>query len=273
MNDTAPLDALASSPRPRVLLVDDEPPARRRLRRLLEARDDIELVGESGDGRSAVDAIHQLRPDLVFLDIQMPDLDGFGVLEAIGPENMPAVVFVTAYDEYALDAFDLNVLDYLLKPYTDERFGQALQRALRDLRRQRSEEVCERLACLLAARGPQPEPDTPASGPLRRIAVHHGERIVFVPVAEIDWIEAEGAYVRLHRGPQTHLVRDSLKRLETQLDPEHFVRIHRSTIVRIDRVIEMTPLFHGEYELTLSTGAKLKLSRSYRDRLPRIQRG
>jgi len=270
--------------RTRVLVVDDEPPARRRLRRLLEHRADVEWVGEATNGRTAVETIGAHAIDLVFLDIQMPDLDGFGVLAEIGVEHMPGVVFVTAFDHYAIEAFDFNALDYLLKPFTDERFETAFLRARERLRQKQSDEVCERLACLLEARNPDalyprqrnqseadPADDSPAT--LRRFAVHHGERIFFVPVAEIDWIEAEGAYVRLHRGKQTHLVRDSLKNLEKRLDRTRFLRVHRSTMVQLDRIVEMAPLFHGEYELVLRDGTKLKLSRSFRDRLPQIRGG
>lgn len=270
----------------RVLIVDDEPPARRRLRRLLANRDDVELVGESTHGREAVAAITELVPDVVFLDVRMPDLDGIGVLEEIGPERMPVVVFVTAFDEYALDAFELAALDYLLKPYTDERFELALERSLERLREQRSEALCERLTCLIdshhhrsterpasAASSPVASAAPPSAPWARRIAVQKHERTFFVPVAEIDWIEAEGAYVRLHVVGRSHLIRDSLKNLERRLDPERFLRVHRSSIVRVDRVVEMAPLFHGEYQLVLKGGERLKLSRSYRHQLERLREG
>lgn len=274
----------APAPRARVLIVDDEPPARRRLRRLIAKRGDVELAGESANGREAVAAIAELEPDVVFLDIRMPDLDGFGVLEEVGPESMPVVVFVTAFDEYAVDAFELRALDYLLKPYTDERFETALDRSLERLREKRSGELCERLKSLIDSHpshtgGGAPAPGTSAPGTapavpgLKRIAVQQRERIFFVPVADVDWIEAEGAYVRLHVGDRSHLVRDSLKNLEDKLDAGRFLRVHRSTMVQIDRVVEMAPLFHGEYQLTLRGGARVKLSRSYRHQLPRLREG
>ena len=267
----------------RVLIVDDEPPARRRLQRLLARRDDVELAGESTNGREAVAAIAELEPDVVFLDIRMPDLDGFGVLEEVGPERMPAVVFVTAFDQYAIDAFELSALDYLLKPYTDERFDMSLDRSLERLREKRAGDLCERLACLIdshklsspsaTASSATASSATPASPTLRRIAVQKRERIFFVPVVDIDWIEAEGAYVRLHVGGHSHLVRESLKNLEQKLDADRFLRVHRSTMVQIDRVVEMAPLFHGEYQLVLRDGARIKLSRSYRDQLTRLREG
>jgi two-component system LytT family response regulator len=252
----------------RTLIVDDEPLARRRIRGLLDGRDTIETVGECGDGVSAVEELRDKKPDLLFLDIQMPDLDGFGVIEEVGPENMPVVVFVTAFEEYALEAFSVSALDYLLKPFEDERFNLALERALLQLRQRRSGELCERLACLVDGRRaevekPAPEPEPP----LRRLAIHKKGRIFFVPVADVDWVEAAGSYVRIHAGSRSHLVRDSIKRLEGVLDGADFVRIHRSTMVRADRIQELRPLFHGEYEVRLSTGAKLKLSRGYRERL------
>lgn len=252
----------------RTLIVDDEPLARRRLRTLLRDRSEIVIVAECRNGREAVDAIVSERPDLVFLDIQMPDLDGFGVLEAVGPSQMPDVVFVTAYDEYALDAFAVAALDYLLKPFEDERFELALERALTRIRQRRSEELCERLSCLVEGRrvhlGAQAAPET---RPVRRFVVRKNGRVYFVPVREVDWIEADGAYVRLHTGARSHLVRDSIKRLETVLDPERFVRIHRSAMVHVDRIAELHPMFHGEYEVVLESGAKLKVSRGYRERV------
>lgn len=264
----------------RVLIVDDEPPARRHLRRLLAGRTEIELVGEYGDGRSAVEGIEKARPDLVFLDIQMPELDGLEVVQAVGPERMPEVVFVTAYDAYALEAFAVNALDYLLKPFEDERFHQTLERALERLRQRRSEALCERLACLVEGRHLQRKEaamggsfDREASArdvPLRRLVVEKGGRLFLLPVVRITWIEAEGAYVRLHTGHGTHLIRDSLKRLEKVLDG--FVRVHRSSLVNAERVTELRPLFRGEYEVVLEDGTCLKLSRGYRDRLPLLLR-
>ncbi|MEO1084935.1 MAG: LytTR family DNA-binding domain-containing protein [Acidobacteriota bacterium] len=258
----------------RVLLVDDETLARKRIRSLLESRPDIDIAGECRDGREAVSSIVELEPDLVFLDIQMPKLDGFGVLEEVGMERMPEVVFVTAYDTYALDAFAVSALDFLLKPFADERFEATLERALGRLKERRAAELGERLSCLVDGRRlalGQSVAESPK--PLRRLSIERRGRIYFVPVADIHWIESDGPYVRLHTADGHHLKRDSLKRLENTLDPELFVRIHRSTMVHIDRVVELQPLFHGEYRVTLQTGADLKLSRSYRDCLPRLLGG
>ncbi|MDX1503394.1 MAG: LytTR family DNA-binding domain-containing protein [Thermoanaerobaculia bacterium] len=263
----------------RVLVADDEPPARRRLLELLRCRSEVAApVAEAADGRQAVERIAAGRPDLVFLDIQMPELDGFEVIEKVGPERMPAVVFVTAYDEYALDAFEVAAVDYLLKPFEDERFETAFRRSVESLRQRRSQEIWERLACLVDGRRLTREAtprDEPAR-PLERLPVERRGRTFLIPVRDVEWIAAEGAYVRLHtpggRGPRSHLVRDSLKRLETVLDPERFVRVHRSAMVQAPRVRELRPLFHGELELVLESGATVKLSRSYRDRIDRLLR-
>lgn len=255
----------------RALLVDDEPLGRKRVRSLLAERDDVDVVGECSDGQEAVKAIAEIAPDLVFLDIQMPELDGFGVIETVGSEAMPEVVFVTAYDEYALEAFAVAALDFLLKPFEDARFEATLDRALERLRERRAAELGERLTCLVDGRRLERGEQTSAPNrPLRRLAVEKRGRIYFVPLADVHWIEAEGAYVRLHTADARHLVRDSLKRLETVLDSERFVRIHRSTMVDIERISELHPLFHGEYQVILKSGQELKLSRSYRDRLAQI---
>ena len=266
-----------SRPTAGVLIVDDEPHARRRLRRLVAAHTGVELLGESTHGVEAVSAIRDLRPDIVFLDIRMPDLDGFGVVQRIGAEAMPVVVFVTAFDQYALDAFRHHALDYLLKPFSDERFAETLDRALARLQEKRSGALYAQLAELvLAHQGRRPgSPAVAASPPreegrLRRIAVHKGEQTLLVQVADVEWIEAEGTYARLHTDAGSYLVRRPLRSLESQLG-EDFVRIHRSTIVRIDRVVAMSPLFHGELELRLRSGARVKLSRSYRHQVRRLR--
>ncbi len=260
----------------RVLIVDDEPLARRRLRRFLDGRDGVEVAGEADNGRTAVTAIRTLSPDLVFLDIRMPDLDGFGVVHEIGTAAMPAVVFITAFDEYAIDAFEVSALDYVLKPFANKRLEQALQRALERLREKRAgASLRERLECLLDAQeerlasSVKKDPETR----LRRLAVRRGGRLFFVPLGDVGWIESDGAYVRLHTGERTHLVRDSLKRLEGALDPTEFARVHRSVMVRIDHVEALRPLDHGEYEVILQSGVCLKLSRSYRDVLGRLMTG
>ncbi len=261
----------------RVLIVDDEPLARRRLRRLLEGRPGVEIVGEAGDGRSAVEAVQTLRPDLLFLDVQMPHLDGFGVLaELTGTEVCPVVVFVTAHDRYTLEAFEVRAIDYLLKPFEDERFEQALAAARERLVDSQARRLWEQLTVLAGERLEPREaiPESPAaagSTPVRRFAVTKRGHTLLLPVDDVEWIEADGAYVRLHlHDGANHLLRDRLKRLDRVLDPEAFVRVHRSAIVRKDRVRELHPLFHGEYELRLASGARVRLSRTYRDALHRL---
>jgi two-component system LytT family response regulator len=244
----------------RTLIVDDEPLARQRLRKLLEAEPDIEVIGECPDGESAVTAIVEHRPDLVFLDVQMPDLDGFGVLEAVGAEEMPTVIFVTAYDHYALRAFEVHALDYLLKPFDRERFDKALGRARAHLGRDRPGEVHEQLQALLA----DVRPERKAS---ERLVIKSSSRVFFLRVEEIDWIEAAGNYLKLHVGDETHLLRETMNSLEGRLDPDRFLRVHRSTIVNIERVQELQPWFHGDYLVILRDGTQLTLSRSYRQKL------
>jgi two-component system, LytTR family, response regulator len=259
----------------RVVLVDDEPWARKGLRVLLEPVPGVEIVGEAGNGADAVEVIRDAAPDLVFLDVQMPEMDGFGVLRALGPERTPAVVFVTAYDEHAVRAFDANAVDYLLKPFDDERFHRALDRARARIGDRRVRELASRLATLLAAGGaespspaptPLPAEETPA-GYADRIVLKNGGRITFLEVASIDWIEAADYVVRLHAGGATHVLREPISDLERRLDPRRFFRIHRSTIVNLASVKEMQPLFHGEYAVIMRDGTRLRLSRSRRDRL------
>jgi two-component system LytT family response regulator len=253
----------------RALIVDDEPVAREGIRVLLQDDPEIEVVGECADGREAVEAIQELSPDLVFLDVQMPELDGFGVIEEVGAETMPVVVFVTAYDQYALRAFDVAALDYLLKPYDDERFATAVNRAKSQIRQGKVGELSRKLIALLEGQAGEPA-RRPGAGPakyLRRVMLKTGGRVTFLKVAEIDWIEAEGDYVKLHVGKSWHLLRDTMKRLEAQLDPSRFVRTHRSTIVNIDRIKELHPYFHGDYIVVLHDGTELKLSRSRRHAL------
>ena len=242
----------------RTLIVDDEPLARRGIRKHLEAARDIEIIAECGNGADALKAIETLAPDLVFLDVQMPELDGFSVLEAI--EHMPAVIFVTAYDRFALRAFEVNALDYLLKPFDPERFEQALQRARASLERQSLGDLNRRLQKLITSLS--------ANGKfVDRLVIKAGGRISFLSVDEIDWIEAADNYVRLHAGRENHLLRKTMTALEERLDPAKFVRVHRSTIVNIDRIKELYPLLKGEYEIVLKTGARLASGRGYRERL------
>jgi two-component system LytT family response regulator len=240
------------------LIVDDEPLARKKIRLLLEHEMDIEIIGECVNGPKAVVAIEKHQPDLLFLDVQMPGLDGFGVLQAIRPEQWPVIIFVTAYDEYALRAFEVHALDYLLKPFDQARFQTALTRARAQLHR--APDFNQQLRALLKDFKPEPKS-------LERLVIKTAGRVYFVSVSELDWIEAADNYVRLHTGSETHLLRETMNALETKLDPARFVRIHRSTIVNLERIKEMKPWFHGEYIVILRDGTQLTLSRRYRERL------
>lgn len=261
----------------RVLIVDDESLARDTISLLLEDEERFEVVGEAEDGNEAIAAITELAPDLVFLDIQMPGKNGFEVVEAIGPEAMPVVIFATAYDEYALRAFELHALDYLLKPYDDERFEAALNRAIKQVEQQKMGQMGNQLMVLVsnwrAAQEPAaiaPTPSVSIETPyLERIMVKTRDALFFVHVKDIDWIEAAGDYVVLHVGDQSHLVRDSMTRMEEKL-PRRFVRIHRSTIVNIDRINQLKPYFHGDYMVYLKDGTELRLSRRYWSRVEQL---
>jgi two-component system LytT family response regulator len=247
----------------KTLIVDDEPLARERLRDLLKDDPDIELVGECADGAEAVVALRETPCDLVFLDVQMPLLTGIEVIESVGPENMPAVVFVTAYDKYALRAFEVQALDYLLKPFDRARFERALERAKAHVRRDKSAEASKQLLALL-------EEVKPGRKPLERLVIKSGGRVFFLKMEEIDWIEAAGNYLRLHVCTETHLLRETMNALEGRIDTTRFLRIHRSTIVNIERVKEFQPLFHGDYAVILRDGTQLTLSRTYRPRLQEL---
>jgi two-component system LytT family response regulator len=250
----------------RTLIVDDEPLARQRIRTLLASEPDIEVVGECADGRTALEVLEEHQPELLFLDVQMPLLDGFGVVEAMGADRMPVIVFVTAHDRYALRAFDVHALDYLLKPFDRARFQQTLVRARAAIRRDEKADLSRRLLALL---GDIKE----KAKPVQRLVVKSSGRVSFVRVEEIDWIEAAGNYLRLHVGTDVHLLRETMARLEAKLDDRRFVRIHRSTIVNIERIREMQPSFHGDYVVVLRTGAELTLSRSYRERVQEVLGG
>jgi two-component system LytT family response regulator len=249
----------------RVAIADDEPLARKRVLRFLREESDVEVVAECANGDEAVTAIRRLRPDLVFLDVQMPQMGAFDVIRAVGVERMPLAVFATAYDEYAVRAFEVQALDYLLKPFSRARFQAVLKRARGQLRQPKKEgengrDLQARLLALLE--------QTPAlSGGIRRLLVKAGARVIFVNADEIDWIQAEGNYVRVHTGGAAHLVRQTLSRLEDDLDPARFARIHRSTLVNLDRIAELRPWFHGDYKVVLRDGAELTLSRTYREKL------
>jgi two-component system LytT family response regulator len=244
----------------RALIVDDEPLARERIRTLLEGEPEIELIGECADGLRAVTSIRTEKPDLVFLDVQMPELGGFEVIEALKDERLPAVIFVTAHDKYALRAFDVHALDYLLKPFDRERFHKAVARARDALERERRGEIDKRLLELL-------KDVRPESKALERLVIKSAGRVFFLKTDEIDWIEAAANYVRLHVGRDSHLLRETMNALEARLDSEKFLRIHRSTIVNIERIKELHPLFRGEHLVILHDGTRLTLGRNYRDRL------
>lgn len=252
----------------RVVIADDEPLARDCIRLALKGERDVEILAECGDGTEAVAAIRELAPDLVFLDVQMPVLDGLGVVQAIGPDRMPPVVFVTAYDTHALRAFAVHAIDYVLKPFDDRRFRDTLGHARRQLRRERESELGRRLAAVLRDYGPaRAQPVEPRTAYATRILVRRGDRMKFVPTNDVDWFESAGNYVRLHTGSETELVRGTLARLAGQLDPGRFVRIHRSTIVNVARIRDVQPWFGGDYTATLVDGTELRVSRHYRDAL------
>lgn len=249
----------------RVVIVDDEPLARDALRLALKREADVAVVAECGDGEAAVEAIQAHEPDLVFLDVQMPGLDGFDVIERIGVGRMPGVVFVTAYDAHAVRAFEVHALDYVLKPFDDERLADVLAHARARLAQERGGEMAQALAALLReSAGSGGRPDH-----ARRIMVQHDERLRFVPVDAIDYLEADGNYVRIHAGAEAHRIRATLTGLLGQLDPRQFIRIHRSTVVNVSRIREIQPWFGGDYVALLGDGRKLKVSRRYRDGLLR----
>jgi two-component system LytT family response regulator len=244
----------------RTLVVDDEPMARERVLTLLNQQPDIEVVGECADGAQAVSAIERLEPELVFLDVQIPVVDGFSVLRAVTPRRMPMVVFTTAYDEYALRAFEVHALDYLLKPFDGQRFQQALERARDRIERQRAGDLGKRLLAMVQDLKPEPPPQND------RLVVKSGGRIHFLRVDEIDWVDAAGNYVRLHVKGEAHLFRETMAAMEKRLDANRFVRIHRSHIVNTDRIKELQP-GNGEHIVVLRNGVRLTLSRGYREKL------
>lgn len=250
---------MTESPLIRVLLVDDESLAREMLREMLQDDPQVIIVGESCNGREAVEAIRIHSPDLVFLDVQMPELGGFEVLEALG-KDIPRIIFVTAYDQYAVRAFEVHALDYLLKPFDQERFDISWQRARAQVLRDREGGTDQRILALL-------EEMKVGNKYLERLVIKANGRIYFLETSEIDWIEAEGNYVSVHSAKKSHLLRETISSLEAQLDPKKFLRIHRSAIVRIDRIQELQPWFHGEYRIILQNGTQLTLSRNYREKL------
>lgn len=270
--------SLAASTPLRVVIVDDEPAARRGVVLLLARHASVVVVAEAGSGGEAVAAIRRESPDVVFLDVQMPGGDGFEVLRQLQPGTLPVVVFVTAFDHYALKAFEVNAVDYLLKPYEDERFHAAVEHACGLARLRSAQSVEQRLARLLefverSPRGAGAAGEGSGASPegySDRILIKSSGEIHFLKVDEIDWIEAEGDYMKFHASGKSLLLRETMARLEARLDPRRFVRIHRSTIVNIDRVRKLSPTFIGEYAVVLNDGTKLKLSRGYHERLQEL---
>jgi two-component system LytT family response regulator len=244
----------------RVLLVDDEPLAREMIREMLKDDSNAEVVAECINGREAIEAIQEHNPDLIFLDVQMPEIGGFEVLEALKSVHMPHVIFVTAYDQYAVRAFEVHALDYLLKPFDRERFESAWRRASEHILATRNGAMDQRILAIL-------EELKAGSKYLERLVIKSGGRVFFLDTDDIDWIEAEGNYVSVHTGKKSHLLRETISSLEAQLDPKKFLRIHRSSIVKIDRIKELQPWFHGEYRVILLDGTQLTLSRNYRENL------
>ncbi|MEO5822822.1 MAG: LytTR family DNA-binding domain-containing protein [Vicinamibacteraceae bacterium] len=243
----------------RVLVVDDEEPARQRLVDLLRRDAGVSAISEASDGLAAVDAIERERPDLVFLDVQMPELDGLGVVDAIGATRMPLTVFVTAYDQHAVRAFEANALDYLLKPFSDERHEATMARARARLGERDLRGFGQRLVDLAAT--------SAAPRYWDRLVVKAGGTTRFVRAAEIDWIEGAGVYATLHLGKTSYLYRAALSELADRLDPRRFVRIHRSAIVNLESVVQLEPLSHGEFEVVLKNGARSRISRTFRAQL------
>lgn len=242
----------------KVLIVDDEPLARDRIRELLRSDRDIEVVAEARNGVEAIEAVRRHAPEIVFLDVQMPDMDGFEVLNSLGPDSMPLIIFVTAYDQHAIRAFDVNAIDYLMKPFDRKRFAKALDHAKAHLKRPTDDDETRRLVRLLEEFRSRPKY-------LERFAIKTGEKVLFVRAEEVDSMEAEGNYVRLKIGNVSYLVRDTINNIESQIDPRTFVRIHRSTIVNMNRVKELQTWARGEYRVVLHGGTSYTLSRGYRE--------
>ncbi|HEV2761957.1 MAG TPA: LytTR family DNA-binding domain-containing protein [Pyrinomonadaceae bacterium] len=254
----------------RTLIVDDEPLARRTLRDLLASDTDVEVVGECKNGPEAVSFLRRQPPDLLFLDIQMPGMNGFEVLAQLEAEQLPAVVFVTAFDQYALRAFEVHALDYLLKPFSDRRFEEALRQAKTSVGLRKINRLSQSLLALLAGQAGGETPAAKRVGYQTRFMIRSGGRVTFVEAADVDWIAADDYYVKLHAGGKSHLLRVSMNELEERLDPQRFLRIHRSTIVNSERVKELHQNPSGEYVVVLKGGAELKLSRSRRERVEQL---
>jgi two-component system LytT family response regulator len=244
----------------RAVIADDEALARKFIRRMLKDDHDLEVVGECNNGKEAVAMIKKQNPDIVFLDVQMPEMDGFAVLESIATERLPEIIFTTAYEQYAIRAFELHALDYLLKPFDQARFKEAIKYAKERFRSQRHNEGRMQISAMLENIKNKPQY-------LDRLVIKAGGRITFLSTDEINWIEADDKYVHLHTGKASPMVRQTLSAMEAQLDPQKFQRVHRFAIVNVERITELQPLFSGEYSILLGDGTKLTLSRSYKDKL------
>jgi|HubBroStandDraft_6_1064221.scaffolds.fasta_scaffold04770_4 two-component system LytT family response regulator len=251
----------------RTVIADDERLARQKLMILLESEPAVNVVAECQDGRQTVAAIRSFRPEMLLLDIQMPDLDGFQVLSEISAEEMPVVIFTTAYDQYAIRAFESNALDYLLKPFDRERLHHAVARAQSELRKSRDHAITHRILNLLSQVRPAASATTQ---PDQRLVIKANGRVVFLDLENIEWVEAAANYVRLHVGKDSYLFRETISRISERLDPNHFVRIHRSTIVNVSKIKELIPVNSGEYVVVLKTGRELSCSRGYRTTLQEI---
>ena len=263
----------------RAIVVDDEPLGRRGIVSRLEKSDGVKVVAECANGRQAVEAVRRHRPDLLFLDVQMPGMDGFDVVAAIPGEERPHVVFVTAHDRHAVKAFRVHALDYLLKPIDDERFAETLSRAIGEIERARESDVARRIAAVVG----EMKGETPSPGPAPRAAaaaaaaasasswpVRSKGRVTLVRLADLDWVEAEGDYLRLHAGARAWLVRETMAAAEKRLPARKFLRIHRSTIVNVDRIRELSSFDNGDWGVRLQDGTQLRLSRTYRDAVARL---
>jgi two-component system, LytTR family, response regulator len=244
----------------RALIADDETLARKFIRQMLRDDRDFEIIGECGNGKETVAMIRKESPDVVFLDVQMPEMDGFAVLESIGIERLPEIIFTTAYEQYAIRAFELHALDYLLKPFDQTRFKDAIKYAKERFRSERWNDGRMQISALLENIKNKPQY-------VERLVIKSGGRITFLRIDEINWIEADDKYVHLHTGKARPMVRQTLSAMEAQLDPAKFRRVHRSAIVNVERIAELQPLFSGEYSILLQDGTKLTLSRNYRDKL------
>jgi len=272
LEESAPISGL---PPIRILIVDDEALGRLRVKDLVRNEHGVEIVGEAADGDAAVKAIRELEPDLIFLDVQMPKKSGLDVVRAIGAERMPMTIFVTAYDRYALEAFDVAALDYLVKPFDDDRFEQAFRRARRSLALEGVDRARAQLLAMLrqsegGARPPAPKSGTAETSTyLERIAVEMHGQVKPIPVSQIDYISAAGPYAELHVGDRRYVIRETMQTLEDRLDPNRFMRVHRSVIVRLDLVEALHRGGGGDYELQMKGGVRLRVSRSRREGLER----